>query len=164
MKRQVATFVILATASLLLFKVAFADGDTGTGALVQPQHVASGYYPVSTSGAYRSGVSAGDPADIDSTTVTALPVISCGGKTTIAVNGTFSASAATALIEVVRYRAGEIRGYSQGTLTAVTTAPTTGGRYPCQTLYFDTGNCDHVRVLFRGNPSSGNVTLKVDSY
>lgn len=144
--------------------VSFADGDTGSGVTVQPQAVAVGYLPTTATGAYRSTLSAGDNSDLGNAAVAAVQTLSCGGKTTVAVTGTFSVSGATSLIEIVRYRGSEIRGYSQTTLTAVTTVPTTGGRYPSQTVYFDTGNADYVKILLRGAPSSGNVTLMVDAY
>lgn len=163
MKRTLP-IVLMVLAWLGLIAGAWAAGDTGGFQKVSETAVASGYLPVTTTGTYRDTLSAGDNADLDNAAVTAVGAVSVGGKTTLAVTGTFSVSAATSLIEVVRYRGTDVRGYSQATLTAVTTAPTVGSRYPSQTLYFDTGNADTVKVLLRGNPSSGNVTLKVDAY
>lgn len=160
MKRHAAALMLV----LAFLGLAWAAGDTGGFQPVSREAVASGYLASTAAGTYRDTLSTGDNADLDAAAVAMVQSLTCGGKTTVAVSATFSASAATTLIEVVRYRGTEIRGYSQAILTAVTSAPTTGGRYPSQTVYFDTGNCDLVKILLRGNPSSGNVTLKADIY
>lgn len=167
MKRYLVAFLAL---GLALGTTVWA---AGRGVNVDRTAVAVGYIPSVEEGDYRSMFSIADvttSSDLEGATILAAATpLYCGGCTTIKVIGVFQASAATASIAVVRYRTNaagseECRGYTTGTLTAVTSTPKIGSLYPSGTLYFDTECADRVRIILLTNVSSQGVKLRAEAY